>query len=58
MPCAHMFQVFLKKKKKFLDYFPRQHETVGLYNVATMCLLWGTNSIFKYNLEEFHALMC
>jgi hypothetical protein len=35
------------------NYFPKQHQTVGICNEESVCLLWGINWIFVYASHTF-----
>ena len=45
--CVYVFCVDLRTNS---DYFPIQHSLTGLYNRDGVCLLSGTNWVFKCNL--------
>jgi hypothetical protein len=45
-------RMIMKTKR---DYFPKQYYPVELWNKYVFCFLWGTNLIFKFNLDEHHV---
>ena len=47
--CIYVFCVDLRTNS---DYFHTQHQLTGFYNPDGMCLLCGTDWIFKYNLGK------
>jgi len=38
------------------DYFLTQHKLIGLYNRDGMCLLRGTDWVFKHEITQFEDL--
>jgi hypothetical protein len=52
---AHLCVLYLTTNS---DYFPIQRKLVGFYNRAGVCLLRGTDCIFKYYLDKIHASKC
>ena len=50
MFCPHsVFMCFCVDLKTNSDYFPIQHQLTGFYNRDVVCLLRGTDWIFKCN---------
>jgi len=43
----HIVYLFCVELKKNRDYFPTQYKLIGSYSRVTVCLLRGTNWLFK-----------
>ena len=51
--CIYVFCVDLRTNS---DYFPIQHWLTGFYNRDGVCLMHGTDWVFKYNSGRFLSL--
>ena len=47
----HHSMCFCVDLRTNIDYFPMQHKLTGFYNRDEVCLLRGTDWVFKYNLR-------
>ena len=51
--CIYVFYVDLRTNS---DYFPIQHQLTGFYNWDGVCLLRGTDWVFKYSSGQLSSL--